>query len=43
MPPHGFSDKVAFVFLNPQRDLDVSSGAWDVVAVRAVQRQTQES
>lgn len=36
-------DKVAFVFLNPQRDLDVSDGAWDVVAVRAVQRLTQQS
>ena len=35
--------KVAFVFLNPQRGLDVDGGAWNAVAIRAVQRQTQQS
>jgi hypothetical protein len=36
-------NKVSFVFLNPQKGLDVDGGAWNVVAVRAVQRQTQQS
>lgn len=35
--------KVAFVFLNPQKGLDVASGDWNTVAVRAVQRMTQQS
>ncbi|SER20501.1 hypothetical protein [Microlunatus flavus] len=35
--------KVAFVFLNPQKGLDVDSDDWNVVAVRAVQRMTQQS
>ncbi len=34
-------DKVVFVFLNPQRGLDVDPSDWNVVAVRAVQRATQ--
>ncbi len=36
-------DKVAFVFLNPQKGLDVDRDDWNVVAVRAVQRATQQS
>jgi hypothetical protein len=36
-------DKVTFVFLNPQKGLDVDGDDWNVVAVRAVQRATQES
>lgn len=36
-------DKVAFVFLNPQKGLDVTTADWDTVAVRAVQRATQQS
>ncbi|MGI3784168.1 MAG: hypothetical protein ACRYG2_25695 [Janthinobacterium lividum] len=36
-------DKVAFVFLNPQKGLDVDGDDWNVVAVRAVQRATQQS
>ena len=35
-------DKVAFVFLNPQKGLDVDADDWNVVAVRAVQRATQQ-
>ncbi len=35
--------KVAFVFLNPQKGLDVDDGDWNTVAVRAVQRATQQS
>jgi len=35
-------DKVAFVFLNPQKGLDVDAGDWSTVAVRAVQRSTQQ-
>ena len=31
-------DKVAFVFLNPQKGLDVDGDDWNIVAVRAVQR-----
>ena len=34
-------DKVAFVFLNPQKGLDVTAADWNTVAVRAVQRATQ--
>ena len=34
-------DKVAFVFLNPQKGLDVDGDDWNTVAVRAVQRATQ--
>ncbi|MGI3786601.1 MAG: hypothetical protein ACRYG2_38135, partial [Janthinobacterium lividum] len=34
-------DKVVFVFVNPQRGLDVDASDWNVVAVRAVQRATQ--
>ena len=36
-------DKVAFVFLNPQKGLDVTAADWSTVAVRAVQRETQQS
>ena len=36
-------DKVAFVFLNPQKGLDVTAADWNTVAVRAVQRATQQS
>ncbi|GAA3572054.1 hypothetical protein GCM10022197_30910 [Microlunatus spumicola] len=36
-------DKVAFVFLNPQKGLDVDGDDWNTVAVRAVQRATQQS
>lgn len=36
-------DTVAFVFLNPQKGLDVSGDDWNTVAVRAVQRATQQS
>ncbi|GAB2588076.1 hypothetical protein [Microlunatus antarcticus] len=35
-------DKVAFVFLNPQKGLDVDGDDWNTVAVRAVQRATQQ-
>ena len=34
-------DKVAFVFLNPQKGFDVAADDWNTVAVRAVQRATQ--
>jgi hypothetical protein len=36
-------DKVAFVFLNPQKGLDVDSNDWNTVAVRAAQRAGQQS
>jgi len=36
-------DKVTFVFLNPQRGLDVDGDDWNTVAVRAVQRAVQQS
>ena len=36
-------NKVAFVFLNPQKGLDVDGTDWGTVAVRAVQRMTQQS
>jgi hypothetical protein len=36
-------DKVAFVFLNPQKGLDVDGDDWNTVAVRAAQRATQQS
>jgi len=34
--------KVAFVFLNPQKGLDISSEEWNTVTVRGVQRLTQQ-
>ena len=36
-------NKVTFVFLNPQKGLDVDGDDWNVVAVRAAQRATQQS
>ena len=36
-------DKVAFVFLNPQKGLDVDGDDFNVLTVRAVQRATQQS
>lgn len=36
-------NKVTFVFVNPQKGLDVAADDFNVVAVRAVQRATQQS
>ncbi len=35
--------KVAFVFLNPQKGLDIGAQEWNTVAVRGVQRLTQQA